>query len=191
MRCFVGIELSAPMVEAMCRAADAIKAEDAQWLGEKWVSPDALHITLRFLGEVGEAELASARQAIGEAVAVHEAFELPVTGVSAVPNPRRCRLLWAAFADPEGACERLAGDVAAATALLGVADEGRRFRPHATLCRARRPKPIESAALSAGTRRLERGPKTVSVGTVTLFSSRLTPRGSVYSKVQVWHLRGV
>jgi RNA 2',3'-cyclic 3'-phosphodiesterase len=190
MRCFVGIPLPGELVEYICAAGRTVRTEDPSWSSGKWVPAQNLHITVHFLGDIDEAELGLLGNAMREALCEMPEFELPLGEVRAVPNTRRCRMVWATLLDPEGACAELARRVQDAAVQFGVPPEERRFTPHITLCRAKNPGPIKDHVLSAATSDMRRFGETVSVGLVTLYSSRLMPHGAVYSSVEEWQLRG-
>ncbi len=110
--------------------------------GWRWVEPDAMHLTLAFLGEVEEGAVASAERALREAASGAGALDLTAAGVGAFPDQRRARVLWAGVG---GDLRRLAGLHAALTeALLGEGFEvdDRPFHPHVTLARSRAPQPL-------------------------------------------------
>jgi 2'-5' RNA ligase len=90
-------------------------------------------------------------------------------------------MLWGTFLDPDGACSALASDLDAVCLEFGAQPDDREFRPHATLVRARSPKPVAQAALDEAARALVGVPNVVSVVSFTLFSSTLTREGAIYS----------
>lgn len=190
LRCFVGVPLPACIADPVLRACSAVKRTDRSWSDEKWVAPENLHLTLEFLGTLPESSLPDLRAALGAAVVVLPRFELPFSGLAAAPGSRRARMLWATFLDPDGACARLAEAIERAALPFGVEAETRAFRPHVTLCRARRPHAVSDQALLAATDALEGAPEFMSVPSVSLFSSRLTPRGPIYTEIDTWRMRG-
>lgn len=190
MRCFVGICLPERTRHLLARAAQAVRSADARWEGEKWVPQENLHVTLHFLGDVSQRDLALLDSMMAQRLASIAAFELELAAVRAVPSLGRCRMLWAAFSDPGGRCAQLAGAVQTVAMEFGVEADDRQFKPHATLCRARRPKPVSGEALASAEALVGGVRETVSVGTASLYSSRLTPHGAVYSLVGEWQLRG-
>jgi 2'-5' RNA ligase len=129
-------------------------------------------------------------QALDAVAGGHHVFVLPVSGLCAAPSPRRCRMIWAEFDDADGACARLAADIAAACSPFCDVDTERAFRAHATLCRARRPHHIDPDVLQAASDCLAATAQPMSVPCFTLFASRLTPRGPIYSAVRSMRLNG-
>ena len=184
VRTFVGIPLSEDATSAFLRARDAYIAADPTWAGEKWVPRENLHVTLKFIGGVEEDVLAELTEAISAAAKAHESFELFDAGLRAVPGQTKARMLWGTFVDPEGCCGALAAELDRACLRFGAQPEERTFKPHATLVRARAPRPIHEAALDAARGELTVLPRAMSVPSITVFSSRLTPQGPIYTALR-------
>lgn len=148
----------------------------------KWVRPENIHLSLKFLGDVDEsreAELVAAlKQAAGKR---HEPrpLTLQITGFGVFPDYRRPQVLWAGVT-PEPNLEFLQHGVEQAFGPLGFPTEARAFRPHVTVGRAARdarPRDFTGLeAILAGTDFDE----TVSVAQVDLMQSTLQPEGPVY-----------
>ncbi len=181
VRTFVGIPLPDDVIDAFCDACDAVKAADPSWRDEKWVLRQNMHVTLKFLGDIAEDSVDPLSSAVAGAAALHDAFDLADAAFRAVPNTRRARMLWATFLDPDGSCAALAAELDRACLAFGVPPQKRTFRPHATLVRARREKHVREAAVEAARERLRHVPESVSVSSITLYSSRLTSREPIYT----------
>ena len=130
-RLFVGLEVP-PEVRA------AVEAAFAPWramLGRaRWVPPENLHVTVRFLGSVRTEQVEEVEAAAGAAAATIEPFRSRLDGVGAFPEPARARVLWAGLDDRPG---RMAGLALALDAAFAPAfrPEVRAFRPHVTVGR--------------------------------------------------------
>ena len=156
--------------------------ERREKLPVKWVRPENLHLSLKFLGDVDDArepELKTAlRQAAGSGT-TPRAVTLELTGFGVFPDYHRPHVLWAGIT-PEPALELLQHRVEQAFAPLGFPTEARAFRPHVTIARAARDaKPKAFAGLEELIGNLE-FVETVSVEQVDLMQSTLQPGGSVY-----------
>lgn len=189
VRCFAGIPLAEPARSQVLSARDTLRAGAPGWRDEKWVPDDNLHVTLHFMGALEEPVLDELLVALDEAVAF-DRFVLPLAGITAVPDTRHCRMLWASLIDPDGACAELAEQVQRTALAFGIPAENRTFKPHATLCRARRPRPLDTVVLEDANGLLGASASSMSVGRVTVYSSRLSPRGPVYTALRDWHARG-
>ncbi|MHB8049913.1 MAG: RNA 2',3'-cyclic phosphodiesterase [Coriobacteriia bacterium] len=166
-----------------CREACATM--DPSWAGEKWVAPENLHITLRFLGSVPESDIDRCVQGAAHELASIESFRLRLDLVRAIPQRRSASLLWVAPSLGVEETVDLAEALARATSFVDFQPDGKRFRPHVTLCRARAPRRLAAGAFDEMERLLHvSGDRAVSMSVpeVTLFASTLTPRGPVYEE---------
>jgi RNA 2',3'-cyclic 3'-phosphodiesterase len=107
----------------------------------RWTSTDAWHVTLAFLGEVGEASLERLMPRMERAARRHAAFGLSLRGAGAFPSATRANVLWSGLAGDRRALGHLAASVIAGAGRAGAPspDAGRRFHPHLTLARCRAP----------------------------------------------------
>src|SRR5262245_19666146 len=95
-RTFIGIDIG----DAIRANATALQKELAKSGAEvKWATPESMHITLLFLGEVEDRELHAVCRAVKESAAGEPPFALRVSGVGAFPTPRRPKVLWAGITD--------------------------------------------------------------------------------------------
>ena len=111
------------------------------WPALRWTGMPAWHVTLAFLGEVGDHTVAALGPRLERAAARHPSLSLSLAGGGAFPGPKRARVLWTGLHGDLRALEALARSVAAGARRAGAPppDEGRRFRPHVTLARCREP----------------------------------------------------
>lgn len=103
----------------------------------RWVKPENVHLTLKFLGDATEDELARAAEVLDSICERHEAFEVTTSGFGAFPSARRARILWAGLGGGAGRLTALAHDVQRSLEALGFDPERRPYAPHLTLGRAR------------------------------------------------------
>ena len=184
MRLFVALNLPDRVREALWAAAAPLRELG---LAVKWVRPEGIHLTLKFLGEVSEGREPDLRAALGRAAAGGRALSLVVSGFGAFPGLDRPRVIWAGLeADPE--ILALQHRVEEQFVPLGFPREDRPFRPHLTLGRAARDaRPERCDGLEATLRGL-RVHEAASVGSVDLMQSVLKAGGAVY---QVRHSAGL
>ena len=148
----------------------------------KWVRPENIHLSLKFLGEVETARAAELQTALQRAAGGHHEprpLALQITGFGVFPDYHRPTVVWAGVT-PEPGLELLQHSVEQAFAPLGFPGEARAFRPHVTLARASRDaKPREFAGLQEVLDGIEFD-ETVNVSEVDLMQSTLKPEGPVY-----------
>jgi RNA 2',3'-cyclic 3'-phosphodiesterase len=179
VRLFVALNLPDAVRQAVWASASPLRDLT---LPVRWIRPNGLHLTLKFLGDVPDArepELIAAlsRAAAGEAAA--RPVTLTLRGFGAFPDVQRPRVVWIGV-EPEPALELLEHRVEQQFAPLGFPTEARPFRPHLTLARAQRDarrSDFQSLATALDALRFD---QTVTVGTVDLMQSTLQSSGAVY-----------
>ncbi len=145
----------------------------------RWVRPEGIHLTLKFLGAVPDEREPELRAALGRAAAGARALPLALGGFGVFPDVKRPRVVWVAVA-PDPALELLLHRVEQEFAPLGFPTEARPFRPHVTLGRAApeaRPRDFGGLEGALAGIRFE---DTVLVGSVDLMQSTLQSGGAVY-----------
>jgi 2'-5' RNA ligase len=192
VRAFVAFELPEAVRREAARRAAAVRD---RLPAARWVRPEAIHLTLRFLGEVEPAQVARLSGPLAAAFAAAPPLTLALEGGGCYPPARPARVAWAgvrvgaAAPDPEPLAALVGRIEAAAAACLGLEPERRPFSPHVTLarCRAswgRRDVEAFEAALA--------GPvgEPFAAGHGSLIESRLTPDGPRYATLETYPLGG-
>jgi 2'-5' RNA ligase len=184
-RCFLAVDLPHPSVLLLRDAQTAIARAAPEWGTEKWVRPELLHVTVKFIGPLPDATVDEALAALAAVCAPLCQPALELAYAHAVPSARRASMVWATLKDTAGTCETAAATVDAELARgFGVAPDVRAFRPHITLVRARSPRSVPSDAIAAADACLAAGremDRIVSVPSFTLYSSTLGPHGPAYA----------
>ena len=184
MRAFIAV-FPPPEIQA---AAIAQALETVQRLGEcasdrvRWVRPENVHLTLKFLGNVRKEILGDLCAALEEACAGHAPFDVALVGFGAFPSAQRARILWAGVGVGSDQLRALATDLQDTLAPLGFEREERAFTPHLTLGRLRsRPAsfdlPTVAGVLGFQVRRVE------------LTESTLSPEGAAYRTIKAFALK--
>lgn len=198
MRLFVAVE-----IDKVARARIAALIERLKKGGDpvKWVPPENLHLTIKFLGEAPDERLPDIEAACRRAAAGARSFSLRLRGMGAFPNARRPRVLWVGIDAPPPALRELVARTEAELAPLGFEREEREFDPHVTIGRIRPPHPVRRPGAGRAPSR-EIGPGlmgaiaaeaafdagTVAVAALTLMRSQLRPRGPIYTPVSRYPL---
>lgn len=187
-RVFFAVPMSIALRQTLVACRQACVTADPQWAGEKWVAPENLHATLRFLGTVPGPDVERCVEAVAEGLRTIPPFPLRLDRVRVVPQRRSASLIWVGPSIGAEEITAVADTIASATSFVDFHPDGKRFRPHVTLCRARAPRRLATGALDEVERLLHvSGERAVSMSVrgVTLFSSTLTPRGPVYEQIAV------
>lgn len=196
MRLFIALDIDDGIRERLTRFLEGVRnfAPDA-----RWVKPESLHVTLKFIGEQPDAAAETIKQALATVAA--GTSEIAFGGYGFFPTAKSARVFWIGMeAGPELA--GLAGKIDEQMHTLGIPKEERRFSPHLTLARA--------AGGSGAPRRLhgDRANRvfqllqdklsalpTPEFGAMTpreffLYQSQLSPKGSKYTKLARFALQG-
>jgi 2'-5' RNA ligase len=171
IRLFVGIALPQAHRQSLHALGCGIE-------GARWVAPQNLHITLRFIGEVDEG--VAEDMVVALAPIASERFNIKLKGLGTFGHPPHA--LWAGVEDdPKGALGALQARVESALVRAGLEPEHRKFMPHVTLARFRKPNTGRIAKFmeSGGALALE----PFSVSGFTLFQSHLRPEGAEYERI--------
>ncbi|HKK08374.1 MAG TPA: RNA 2',3'-cyclic phosphodiesterase [Gemmatimonadota bacterium] len=177
MRLFVAINLPEAVRRLIYDGTARLRETE---MPARWVAPERIHLTLKFLGDVRDERREDAVAALREAASGYAPFDLALEGVGAFPSLRRPRVVWLGIAATLP-LRALKHDVEHAYAQLGFERESRAFHPHLTLGRARdRAEAGEFRALErlAGQIRVQGGFR---VEGVELMRSRLGRGGAEYS----------
>ena len=139
MRLFVAINLPEEVRTNLLDAA-RLAVQSLGLGGEvRWVPPENLHLTLKFLGELPENRLPGIHAALEAAAERHEPFAFTLAGLGGFPSLRRARVVWAGVSHGRERLRHLAEDVDGALARgVGTEPEDRGYKPHITLGRSRR-----------------------------------------------------
>ena len=191
VRMFIAVELPAELVKRLRDFQAALNPARQRYV--KWVDAGAIHLALKFLGNVDAGRLESVRRSTEDAVRSHSPFQLATGRTGFFPGAQRARVFWLGLEGDAGELGRLQQDIARAMAGLGFESESRPFSAHLTLARLREgvsaAERIEFAGLVQPAV-FEPGPP-IRVGVVALMRSQLTPRGAVYSRLAEFPLKGV
>ena len=181
MRLFVAVEIDPSLIATLAEFAATLRRR-AQTLAAGariiWVNPEQLHITSRFIGEVDDKKAARLAGALLEELAIAP-FDLVVEGAGAFPERGSPRVLWAGISAGVEELGMLEAEVSRRLTHCGVPREDRPYRPHVTLARVREPAGLRTPALFEDVAAGRFG--TTRVEAITLFRSRTSPKGAVYT----------
>ncbi len=145
----------------------------------RWVRPENLHFTVKFLGDVPLAEVGSIAEAAGAVCAEHEPFAGQVRGVGPFPPQRRMRIVAARMADG-GRLGAVRDDLEPFMEEFGVPPDGRGFKAHLTLGRVKGPRGVQELAAALDPY-AARDFGECYIEELTLFQSELSRSGPTYT----------
>jgi 2'-5' RNA ligase len=175
MRLFLAVELPENVKEILHRGLGTLKRDQPP---ARWVRPEGLHVTLKFLGELPEGAVAELQDAIPKVFAPLAPVEVRLGGGGFFPSEHRPRVAWVGGGAP--GLESWAAALEAVGEQFGVERERRPFSLHLTLARIERPwgaQAVEHFKIQTG--KWLFAPFVASA--VTLFKSDLLPGGAAYT----------
>src|SRR2546426_2599621 len=149
----------------------------------RWVAPESIHVTLKFIGEVAEKRIEEIDTALTGLT--WKSFAITVHGVGFFPGNRSPRVFWAGMEAPT--MQDLAEELDSRMERLGFDKEKRAFRPHITLARARDSR-IDSSLVTGSSEYAEHEFGSFTVDRIFLFKSTLKPTGAVYERLKEYPL---
>ena len=191
VRTFIAIELDEAINAAIADLQGQLKAKVPRE-SVRWVKPEGIHLTLKFLGNVPANRVEEIERALTQACVGFPAFSVSVGGLGCFPNPRRPRVVWVGVQEESGTLARLQKAIEDGLEKLGFAPEGRKFHAHLTLGRT------QQRASSGDVRRLGQLVEEADIGqlgqmearAVSLIKSDLRPTGAVYTQLAAVRLEG-
>ena len=192
MRIFIGIDLDPDVRARIARFLEGVESFAPE---ARWVRPESLHVTLKFIGEQKPEKVEAITERLRQIES--KAFEIRTAGYGFFPTAKAPRVFWIGIqAGPQLA--ELAKSIDVATAELGVPREDRPYSPHLTLART-------GGARSSGSPKWRKGDGpnqtfaglekrlaamgeldfgTTAAHEFILYQSQLSPGGSKYTKLQ-------
>jgi 2'-5' RNA ligase len=175
VRLFVALEIPSAVRENLTAFLDSLRGISKE---PRWVRPENLHVTLKFLGEVEEAKVGAIRNTLEE-MRCEQGVKLNFRGLGFFPNGKRPRVFWAGI-EASANLKILAADIDGAMDKLGIPRDQRSFSPHLTLARFERPGLSETLrkAIAAN---MERDFGSLRTNEFHLIQSKLKPSGAKYT----------
>ncbi len=184
MRLFLAIPIDKQILDSLAAAVEKVRETRAP---VRWVRPEGMHLTMKFLGDTDQELVAPLVDSLTGVCTSIMPFPLAVTGAGAYPNLRRPRVLWAGIVENSGTLERLWKGVEGESEKLGWEREKRRFSPHITFGRVKGNMNLSRLSEAMGRIKNQHWGDQ-EVDSMVLYSSQLKPGGAVYEKVHVFPL---
>lgn len=179
IRSFIAIELPDAIRARIKALQDSFKSYR---LNIRWVDPDNIHLTLKFLGNISEGEIEKVAGALSAGVGPFAPLSLCARGMGAFPGLKRPRVIWVGIGGQAAGLSALQKALDDHLAVAGFKPEERPFKGHLTIGRVKGAlsTALFREALKAGLS-FETDPFTAA--SVSLFKSELSPGGAVYSRL--------
>lgn len=179
MRAFIAIELPKEIKDALANLQSQLQSAGAD---AKWVAPQNLHLTLKFLGEINDKQLEKIAAVLEETAQRNRPFQLSINSLGAFPTASAPRVIWVGVDKGEAECKKIAAEIEEKTALAGIPKEEREFSCHITIARVKQLLNQDKLARGINQQAGYFKEKTLrfSVAKITLFKSNLFPKGPIY-----------
>ncbi|MEK7448801.1 MAG: RNA 2',3'-cyclic phosphodiesterase [Planctomycetota bacterium] len=175
-RLFIAVKLDAAIQEQLAKIQTELQRFD---LGVRWVLPENIHLTLRFLGAVDEKTIPDLLEILKAVSRKHKSGRMGLKTIGAFPTDQHPRVIWIGVEEKTGELRQIYLELENALSGVGFEKDDHSFSPHITLGRVKSPKNIESL------KQYLRDQKNITIGSqpaagITLFRSDLKPSGPVY-----------
>lgn len=139
IRTFIALPLPEAVKDTLQQAIVALKGR----IDARWVRPEAMHLTLKFLGDIEEDLVPELAAGLDRLCAGTPPLHFTLAGLGAFPGTRRARVIWAGLEGDTAEVITLAAEVDRLCVRFGLPAEARPFRPHITLGRLKTPTMVE------------------------------------------------
>ena len=140
IRTFIAIPIPENIKASVDSAIIRLKAKNR---GVRWVKPEGLHITLKFLGDISEETVAPLSAELDKAASLCPPLNLSLAGFGAFPNVKRPRVVWVGLAGDMQEISQLTANIDKLCTAYGIAEEKRPFSGHITLGRLKAPTMVD------------------------------------------------
>ena len=170
IRTFIALPIPDDVKASLGDAVTRLKARNRS---VRWVKPEGLHITLKFLGDIEENTVGPLSADLDRAASLCPELCLSLAGFGAFPSGKRARVVWVGLAGDMEELVRLAASIDTACRTYGIEREKRPFAGHITLGRLKAPTVVDLAENPVE--------RMFSASEVLLYKSVLLPSGAQYS----------
>jgi 2'-5' RNA ligase len=176
IRAFIAIELNKEIQQFLCNIQNDFKKLRPD---VKWVRPENIHLTLRFLGNIDQEHINNIKNILIQTSQKHSIFDIELSDIGAFPKKEFPRVIWVGIGKNKDRLTRIAAELEEEIQKIGIPKESREFHPHITIGRVRSNlnrscliDKLKNAAITDKPLYL--------VERLTLFKSTLTPAGPIH-----------
>ena len=189
MRVFIAIDIDEEIRKGIADLQAELQSKvDIKKSDVKWVNPNNIHLTLKFLGEIKDKEAVDVCNITKETAGRHKGFELDIETVGHF-GEKSARVLWVGTGKGSENLLELQNDLEQQLDSAGWPAENRQFSGHLTLCRIRNQEAgVKLAETAESYRDFKLG--SISADSVTVYQSRLAPSGPVYIALGNYKFKG-
>ena len=188
MRVFIAIDIDQNVRKGLAELQSEMLAKvDIKKSDAKWVNPQSMHLTLKFLGEIKDAQTVDVCNVAKDVAGRHKSFDIEVESVGFFGG-RSARVLWVGAGQDNENLLQLQEDLEKSFASAGWPPETRKFAGHLTLCRVRNSRAgIKLARLTKRYKDYKLG--AMPADSLFVYQSELKPGGPVYTMLGNYELQ--
>jgi RNA 2',3'-cyclic 3'-phosphodiesterase len=188
MRVFIAIDIDDKIRKAIADLQRQIISKVDVKKGDlKWVEPNNIHLTLKFLGEISDEQLEEVKEITNTVAQSHQRFNLDIESVGSFGG-RSAKIVWVGAKKGTDELLALQKDLESLLEQAGFPKEERDFSAHLTLCRVNHPiAGLKVGEAIAQFSYLKLG--SIAADAIRIYQSQLTPQGPVYTMVADFKLR--
>lgn len=183
IRSFLALPISAGLAERLRQVIHDLELAGAD---VKWVRPENIHLTVKFLGDMEPPQLEAVSAVLERCCPSFERLCCRLEGIGAFPELRQPKILWAGLNDPQGKIQAVVETLEGELAKAGIPREDRPFKSHLTLGRMRSHRGLAGLLDSMGRIRLD-DQHEETFSRIVLYKSTLTSQGPVYDLLKEFH----
>jgi len=185
IRAFIALELSSEAKKEFSRIIGELKKAGAD---VKWVRPEIVHLTLKFLGEISFETLEKIKGRMNEIAKRTKEFDVVLDELGTFPNWARAKVIWVGTSEGSETAQDLAEKIKEAMKEEGFDKGIRAFKSHLTLGRVRGSKNM--GQLEDISAQVKVTPVNTHISSIILFKSELTPEGAIHTPLYKFKLTG-
>lgn len=185
MRAFLALDPPPEVLQQIINLQGSLKKMIPH--GVRWVNPDGIHLTLKFLGNIFPSSRENIQSLLPDLVGAHSAFTLSAGRIGVFPGLAKPRVIWVGIGGDTRDLFALQKDIEEALLSIGFPKEDRPFRAHLTLGRVKAPRALQGieAAIAQG-QSFDAG--SFPAEEVLFIKSDLTPAGAIYTNLAAFSL---
>ena len=183
MRTFIAVNFPVETIHKITRVMGDLKSQTSA-AAIKWVAPEALHLTLKFIGELPEEKVAEVTALLTKTLQGLSPFEIEIHGLGMYPNAKNPRVIWLGILGGEPLF-KIHKILDRALAPLDIPSDRLHYAPHLTLARLRQrtdPEIVRSIGKTVSQFEID-SLGVVVIDQIHLIQSTLTPQGPLYSSL--------
>ncbi len=187
MRVFIAIDINDKVRKAIADLQKQVASKVEVKKGDvKWVDPNNIHLTLKFLGEISEEQLNQVKEITNTVAQSHQKFNLDIESVGAFGG-RSAKIVWVGAAKGKEQLLALQKDLETLLEGAGFPKEEREFSAHLTLCRVSHP--IAGIKLGEAIKQFSNQKLgSIAADSICIYQSQLTPQGPNYTLLASYKL---